>query len=286
VSFSEDCVRFGDRLARLIGAGVSVREGAAALGISRQRCYAILRARGRPIRSSGVGRGPADREQIVAVFTATGSVNQAAKSAGVSHSLARRLLVAEGLVSPARQPRGKAAARRRFLELIEAGWSASRAAREVGVHVRTAATVAPSVAVAVVVMLSVASVSDISGPSRQAQLGVSDQDQIHHCSDRTMVGGQDRCTYTVKNWPSGTGPVTTGSISSTWQWDFCSGDKYIGNISAANHQVCVAGIPPVADHEGGGLFRGIAVVASDHVGVGQYEEPDVIRVAIFLVGSR
>jgi hypothetical protein len=161
VSFSEDCVRFGDRLVRLIGAGVSVREAAAALGISRQRCYAILRARGRPIRSSGVGRGPADREQIVAVFTATGSVNQAAKSAGVSHSLARRLLVAEGLVSPARQPRGKAAARRRFLELIEAGWSASRAAREVGVHVRTAATVAPSVAVAVVVMLSVASVSDI-----------------------------------------------------------------------------------------------------------------------------
>lgn len=84
MSFSEDCVRFGDQLARLIDRGVSVREAAAVLGISRQRCYAILRAAGRPMGASRVGRGQPDRKQVIAVFTATGSVNQAAKSAGVA----------------------------------------------------------------------------------------------------------------------------------------------------------------------------------------------------------
>ncbi len=85
----------------------------------------------------GGRRGRVDRQRIVAVFTATGSINQAAKSAAVSHGSARRTLVAEGLISATRQPRGKAAAKRRFLELIESGWSAARAAREVGVHERT-----------------------------------------------------------------------------------------------------------------------------------------------------
>jgi transposase, IS30 family len=138
VSFSEDCVRFGDQLAKLVDAGVSVREAAARLGISRQRGYAILRATGRAVGSPRPDRSGVDAARVAAVFTATGSINQAAKALGVSHATARRVLVERGLVSPDRQPYGKAAARARFLELIEGGWSAVRAAREVGVHVRTA----------------------------------------------------------------------------------------------------------------------------------------------------
>lgn len=71
------------------------------------------------------------------MFTVTGSINQAAKSCGVSHSVARRILVAEGLADEAKAPVGKAEARRRFLELVGSGWSVRRAAREVGVHERT-----------------------------------------------------------------------------------------------------------------------------------------------------
>ena len=71
------------------------------------------------------------------MFTATGSINQAAKSAGISHSSARKLLVAAGLVNTDPRPCAKSAARARFLELLEQGWSATRAAREVGVHERT-----------------------------------------------------------------------------------------------------------------------------------------------------
>jgi IS30 family transposase len=83
-------------------------------------------------------RPTVDPQQLVAVFTATGSINAAAKSCGVSHALARRLLVAEGLVSHARRSVGKPDAKSRFFELLSAGWSASGAAREVGVHERTA----------------------------------------------------------------------------------------------------------------------------------------------------
>jgi transposase, IS30 family len=137
VSFSEDCVRFGDQLARLVDSGVAVKEAATALGIPRQRCYAILRAIGRPVGSSRPAPREADPAHVVAVFTATGSVNAVAKACGISHGSARRVLVAAGLVNRARQPRDKAAAKRRFLELIESGWSAARAAREVGAHVRT-----------------------------------------------------------------------------------------------------------------------------------------------------
>jgi transposase, IS30 family len=137
VSFSEDCARIGDQLGRLIDAGVAVKDAAAVVGISRQRCYAVLGATGHPLGSArAVARG-VDPRQVVAVFSATGSVNQAAKACGVSDGRARRFLVAEGLVSAARQPRGKAVAKGRFLELIESGWSAARAAREVGVHERT-----------------------------------------------------------------------------------------------------------------------------------------------------
>ena len=137
MSFSEDCVRFGDRLAKLVDAGVSVKEAAASLGISPGRCYAILRAAGRPAGSARRTGGDIDAAQVAAVFTATGSINQAAKAAGVSHGVARRLLVAKGLVSSVRQPVGKAKAKRRFFELLASGWSATRAAREVGVHERT-----------------------------------------------------------------------------------------------------------------------------------------------------
>ena len=49
MSFSEDCVRFGDRLRRLVEEGVAVKDAAAALGLSRDRCYAILRATGHPV---------------------------------------------------------------------------------------------------------------------------------------------------------------------------------------------------------------------------------------------
>jgi IS30 family transposase len=134
VSFSEDCVRFGDRLAKLVDAGVAVGAAAVSLGISRGRCYAILRATGRPARAAS---GDVDAAHAVAVFTATGSINQAAKACGVSHGVARRLLVAKGLVPAVRQPVGKAQAKRRFFELLASGWSATRAAREVGVHERT-----------------------------------------------------------------------------------------------------------------------------------------------------
>jgi len=144
MSFSEDCARFGDQLARLVDAGVPVKEAAVAAGLSRDRCYAILREIGRPAGAargpgtSGDRRGVADRDVIVTVFTETGSVNQAAKASGVSHSVARRLLVDEGLVTSARIPGGKPEAKRRCLDLIEQGWSVKRAAREVGVNERTA----------------------------------------------------------------------------------------------------------------------------------------------------
>lgn len=130
MSFSEDCVRFGDRLATLVDAGVLVRDAAVSLRISQGRCYAILRATGRPAGSARAASGDVGAAQAVAVFIATGSINQAAKACGVSHGVARRLLVAEGLVSATRQPGRKAEAKRRFFELLASGWSATRAARK------------------------------------------------------------------------------------------------------------------------------------------------------------
>ena len=110
------------------------REAGARLGISHQRCYAILRATGRPAGSTRAGRRGVDPAVVVAVFDATGSVNAAAKASGISHASARRVLVDKGLISNDRQPYGKPQARARFLELLGLGWSASRAAREVGVQ--------------------------------------------------------------------------------------------------------------------------------------------------------
>jgi IS30 family transposase len=137
VSFSGDCVRFGDRLRGLVEAGVAVKDAAVTLGISGHRCYAILRATGHPMGASRARRGRVDRERIVAVFTATGSIKAAAKASGIADSTARRVLVAEGLVDEARKSRNKVQAKRRFLELVGSGWSARRAAREVGVNERT-----------------------------------------------------------------------------------------------------------------------------------------------------
>lgn len=138
MSFLEDCGRFGDQLAKLVEAGVAVKDAAAALGISRSRGYAILRATGRPVGTSHTAWRDVDPAAVVAVFTATNSINQAAKVNGISCSRARCVLVEHGLVSRDRQPRGKAEARTRFTELMDAGWSASAAAHEVGVHERTA----------------------------------------------------------------------------------------------------------------------------------------------------
>ena len=138
MSFSEDCVRFGDQLAKLVDAGVAVKEAATAVGISPSRCYAILRAQGRPVGVLHTAWRGVDPAAVAAVFTATGSINQAAKANGISHGRARRVLVDRGLISQERQTRGKVQARVRFGELLDAGWSASRAAREVGVHERTA----------------------------------------------------------------------------------------------------------------------------------------------------
>jgi hypothetical protein len=55
VSFSGDVAAFGDQLVGLVGAGVSVAEAVAVLGISRGRGYAILRAKGV---ARGKPRGP------------------------------------------------------------------------------------------------------------------------------------------------------------------------------------------------------------------------------------
>ena len=138
MSFWVDCVRFGDQLAKLVDAGVSVREAAFSLGVSRQRAYLILRATGRPMGTARPDVSGVDRAQVASVFTETGSVNAAAKTVGVAHSTARRMLVELGLVDAVRQARGKPAQRARFFELFDAGWSTAAAAQEAGVHVRTA----------------------------------------------------------------------------------------------------------------------------------------------------
>lgn len=139
MSFQEDCARFGDQLARLVDTGVPVKEAAIAIGVPRHRCYAILRAIGRPVGKSRRRASTADPGLIVTVYGETGSISAAAKASEVAHSVARRILVAKDLVSSEKiPPKGKPEAKRRCLELIEAGWSTTRAAREVGVNERTA----------------------------------------------------------------------------------------------------------------------------------------------------
>ena len=116
---------------------MAVKDAAVTLGLSGDRCYAILRATGHPMGALRARRGRVDREQIVAVFTATGSIKAAGKASGIAASTARRVLVADGLVDEARRPHKKVQAKRRFLELVDSGWSARRAAREVGINERT-----------------------------------------------------------------------------------------------------------------------------------------------------
>jgi len=138
VSFSEKCGGLGDRLAKLVDAGVPVPEAASSLGISRSYGYQVLKQMGRPVGSPRPPSRVVDAVVVAAVFAATGSINQAAKAAAVSHGAARGLLVELGVVPAQRRARGKPQARVRFDELLASGWSASRAAREVGVHERTA----------------------------------------------------------------------------------------------------------------------------------------------------
>jgi IS30 family transposase len=138
VSFSGDVAQFGEQLARLVDAGVPVKDAAVSLGLRRDRCYAILRAIGRPVGKAKQARPQADPVLVRSVFDRTGSVDSAAKAVGVSHSVARRILVEVGLVSAEKMVRGKPRAKARFLGLVAAGWSATEAAREVGVNERTA----------------------------------------------------------------------------------------------------------------------------------------------------
>jgi IS30 family transposase len=117
---------------------VPIASASVSLGISRARCYAILRACDRGSGTSRTVITDAHRERVITVFDESASVNRAAITAGISHSAARRILVTAGLVPTASAPRGKPEARDRFLELVAVGWSTTRAAREVDVHPRTA----------------------------------------------------------------------------------------------------------------------------------------------------
>jgi IS30 family transposase len=128
VSFSEDRVRRDDRLAKLIDAGVSAREAAQALGLSLPRVYAILRAMGQFLGPPRPGVRGVDPVQVAAVFLETGSVNAAAKAVGRAHSTVRQMLVEQGLIEAQRQQRGKPAARVRFFDLLDEGWTVARAA--------------------------------------------------------------------------------------------------------------------------------------------------------------
>lgn len=136
MSFPEDCEVQRDLLLRL-DAGVSVAAAAQSLGISRRRAYAILRARGRRPRRRRMVVTEEQRALVLAVYAESNSISRSAGAADLAFTTARRILVAAGEVTVAAQPRAKDAAKRRFLELVEHGWSATSASREVGVHPRT-----------------------------------------------------------------------------------------------------------------------------------------------------
>ena len=72
------------------------------------------------------------RERVVEEFRDRGSVNAAAQASGPSHSAA----TVAGLVTKGNRA-SKGAAKVRFLELIDEGWSTAGASREVGAHPRT-----------------------------------------------------------------------------------------------------------------------------------------------------
>ena len=126
----------GNRLAALVDNGVPVSEAAAALGISRAHAYAVLRKKGLAMSRGRQWNRPVDPDLIKRVFVDTGSVNQAAKRAEVAFSVARRVLVAEGMFTAA-PTRGKSEAQAKYLQLIEQGWSNRAACAAVGVNERT-----------------------------------------------------------------------------------------------------------------------------------------------------
>ncbi len=113
MSFAGDLHQHRDALLRMIDAGVSVAVAGQALGISRSRCYAIMRACGRGPGKTKTVITARHRERVITAFTASASINQAAITTGISHGAARRILVAAGLLSPAPLPAGKAQARTR-----------------------------------------------------------------------------------------------------------------------------------------------------------------------------
>lgn len=137
MSLSEDVLLVGDRLIRLIDAGVAVKDAAVEVGVTRARAYAVLQRTGHRVGAPRRPVGPAVAGVVTSVFARTGSIRQAAKAAEIAHSTARRILVESGVVAAHRTARGKPEAKRRFVELVECGWSTSAASREVGVHPRT-----------------------------------------------------------------------------------------------------------------------------------------------------
>jgi IS30 family transposase len=138
MSFSAADAGVVERLLWLVDASVSVQSAAQALGISRDRAYWLLREVGRPAGRPMPRIGDAQRERVLEAFITGNNINTAAIAAGVSFGSARRILVWAGYIRAEATGRGKPQARRRFDELIEAGWSSARAGREVGVHERTA----------------------------------------------------------------------------------------------------------------------------------------------------
>ena len=128
----------GGGLAKLVDAGVPVGDAAVLLGISPGRCYAILRATGRPAGASQSVSGDVDAAQVAVVFTATGSINQAAKACGVSRSGLRGgcwwpkvwSQRPGNLLGRLRPNAGSSSCSPR-------GGRATRAAREVSIHERT-----------------------------------------------------------------------------------------------------------------------------------------------------
>ena len=136
--FSEERTRRREGLLRLVDAGVPVRVAAESVGVSTGGAYSMLRGAGRLAGKPKTVITGVHRARVIEVFDAGGSVNQAASASKLSFGAARRILVADGRVPAQARARGKVEARARFLELVGQGWSCAGAAREVGVHERTA----------------------------------------------------------------------------------------------------------------------------------------------------
>jgi IS30 family transposase/bacterioferritin-associated ferredoxin len=137
MSLLEDVERHGDALLRLVDSGVAVAAACESLGIKPGRGYEVLRSLGRRVSGRRTVITDALREQVIAVFRESGNITGAGSACGLRHDTARRILAAAGLVPAVRAVKRKTQAKVRFEELMEAGWSITRAAQEVGVHPRT-----------------------------------------------------------------------------------------------------------------------------------------------------